>query len=416
MISRDRVRSTVAHRVPDRVPIDMGAMRSTGIMSIAYNRLKRKLGFSELPTRMYDLVQQLACPDDKVLDRFGIDVVDLGNLLTREPSLWKEWTLPDGSDCVVPHWLDYGYSDEKGRMELYHPDGDLVGVMPDGCLYFEQPYYPLAGKSIPASTEELEATMAKVVWAYPPCSPWDQAGEGHFWDWLGEASKAARASTDRAILLSFGGNLLEWGQFLFSNADFLVMLKAEPRKAERLLDMLVEIHMEKLERLVRAVGDSVDILVMGDDLGMQNGLQISPEMYRYFFKHRHGKIYRYVKDNSDMLVFLHSCGSISSVIGDLIDIGVDILNPVQTSAAGMDPKRLKEEFGRHITFWGGGCDTHRVLPKATPEDVDGHVRERIEILAAGGGFVFNQVHNVMADVPPENVIAMLDAALKYGGY
>ena len=416
MTSRDRILSALQHRAPDRVPIDFGAMRSTGIMTIAYNRLKERLGFGGLPARMYDLVQQLAYPDDEVLDRFQVDVLDLGSLLTRDSSLWKDWTLPDGSDCKVPHWLKYGYSKEKKRIELYHPDGDLVGVQPDGCLYFEQPYYPLADGDIPATIEELQAKMAKVVWAYPPCSPWDRAEEDGFWDWLSKAAREARASTDRAIMLAFGGSLLEWGQFLCSNENFLMMLKAEPRKAGKLLDMLTEIHLEKLANLVRAVDDSVDILVLSDDLGMQTGLQIPPDMYRRLFKPLHKKIYSYIKDNSNMFVFLHCCGSIAPVIGDLIDAGVDIINPVQTSAVRMEPRRLKDEFGKHITFWGGGCDTQSVLPYATPEEVQEHVKERISIFADEGGFVFNQVHNVMANVPPENVVALFDAAIKYGQY
>jgi uroporphyrinogen decarboxylase len=217
-------------------------------------------------------------------------------------------------------------------------------------------------------------------------------------------------------MLGFGGNLLEWGQMLCSNENFLMMLAAEPKKAARLLDMLTEIHLESLPQVIQAVGDAVDILQMGDDLGMQTGMQVSPEMYRRFFKPRHQKMYRYVKDNSDMAVFLHSCGSMSAVIADLIDIGVDIINPVQTSAVNMEPKRLKDEFGQHITFWGAGIDTQRVLPNATPEEVRKAVKERMDIFAPGGGFVFTQIHNIMADVPPENIVAMFDAALEYGKY
>jgi uroporphyrinogen decarboxylase len=365
---------------------------------------------------MYDLVQQLAYPDSEVLDRFQIDAVDLGNLLSQDASLWKDWRLPDGSGCKVPDWFNPSSNKKKKRLELFDFDGDLIGVMPDGCLYFEQSCYPLTDGNIPATTEELQKKMAKVIWVYLPCPPGDRAQQEDYWEWLGKAAAQARASTERAIMMGFGGNLLEWSQMLCSNENFLMMLAAEPKKAERLLDMLTEIHLENLEQVVQAVGSSVDILQMGDDLGMQTGMQISPEMYRRFFKPRHKKIYRYVKDNSDIFVFMHNCGSTSAVLTDLIDIGVDILNPVQTSAAGMDPKRLKDEFGRDITFWGGGCETQGILWNGTPRDVEKHVKGRIDILAPGGGFIFNQVHNIMADVPPENVIAMLDAALKYGGY
>jgi uroporphyrinogen decarboxylase len=155
---------------------------------------------------------------------------------------------------------------------------------------------------------------------------------------------------------------------------------------------------------------------MGDDMGTQETSQISLGMYRDLVKPRHRKIYQYVKEHSRLYVFLHSCGSIYNLIPDLIDVGVDILNPVQTSAAEMDPIRLKKEFGDKVTFWGGGCDTQSVLPHATPEEIEAHVRERIQILAPGGGFVFTQVHNVQSNVPPENIIAMFNAVKKYQNY
>ena len=416
MTSRERIYRTVKHHAPDRVPIDFGAMRSSSIMSIAYNGLKERLVFGDIATRMYDLVQQLAYPDDEVLDRFNIDAVDLGNLITQSSSLWKDWKLPDDSDCKVPQWFNPKYDGEKNRLELIDNDGDLVGIMPDGCLYFEQSCYPLSDGTIPASTKELRAMMGKVIWAYLPCPPGDKAQEADYWEWLVKEAVKARALTNRSIMMGFGGNLLEWGQMLCSNENFLMMMAGEPKKAERLLDMLTEIHLEDLEKVIQVVGNSVDILQMGDDLGMQTGMQISPEMYRRALKPRHKKIYNYIKDNSNMFVFMHNCGSTYPVIGDLIDIGVDIINPVQTSAAGMNPKRLKEEFGQYITFWGGGCETQGILYNGTPKDVEEHVKERIDILAPGGGFVFNQIHNIMADVPPENVIAMFDAALKYGEY
>jgi len=407
--SRERVLTAIKHREPDRIPLDLGAMESSGIMAIAYNKLKEKLGFKK-PARMYDLIQQLAYPDEEILDRFQIDAVDLGNLLTQDLSLWKDWKLPDGSDCKVPLWFNPTYNKEKKRLELFDADGTLIGIMPDGCLYFEQCCYPLADGNIPATTKELQAKMAKVIWAYLACPPWNKYKENNYWEWLSKAVIKARNATERAIMMGFGGNLLVWGQLLCRNDNFLMILSGEPNKAEKILDMLTEIHINNLRKVIQAVGNSIDILRMGDDLGMQTGMQISPEMYRHFFKPRHKRIYRFIKDNSNIFVFLHSCGSIYPVIGDLIEIGVDIINPVQTSAANMDPKKLKDEFGKYITFWGGGCDTQKILWSATPEEIKKHVQEQIEIFAPGGGFVFNQIHNIMADVPPENIIAMLDTA------
>jgi uroporphyrinogen decarboxylase len=223
-------------------------------------------------------------------------------------------------------------------------------------------------------------------------------------------AKRLSETTDFAIMAGFGGNLLEWGQFLCRNDQFLMDLVENPRKSEALLDRLTEMHLENLEKLLDAVEGHVQIIQMGDDLGTQLAPQISPQMYRRFFKPRHQLIFERVRRRSGIHVFLHSCGAIAPLLPDLIEIGVEIINPVQTSARGMEPEKLKREFGRELTFWGGGCDTQRVLPYGTEREIDGHVRRRFEILAPGGGFVFSQVHNILPNVPPRNIVAMIEAA------
>jgi uroporphyrinogen decarboxylase len=174
--------------------------------------------------------------------------------------------------------------------------------------------------------------------------------------------------------------------------------------------------METLSRLLPRLRGSVDFVVVGDDLGMQTGPQLSPETYRELFLPRHKKIYSYARQLSGAHIFMHNCGGIYQLIGALIEAGVEVLNPVQTSARYMEPERLKREFGRDITFWGGGCDTQHVLAHGTPEQVREDVRRRLEVFMKGGGYVWNQVHNIMADVPPENVVAMLEAAYEFGRY
>jgi uroporphyrinogen decarboxylase len=217
-------------------------------------------------------------------------------------------------------------------------------------------------------------------------------------------------------LAGFGGNLLEWGQFLCRNDQFLVDLIESPRKAEALLDRLTAIHLENLEPFLDAVEGFVQIIQMGDDLGTQLAPQISPAMYRRFFKSRHRQIFERVRRRPGLHLFLHSCGAIAPLLPDLIEIGVEIINPVQTSARGMEPEWLKREFGKHLTFWGGGCDTQSVLPHGTEREIDQHVRKRFEILAPGGGFVYTQVHNIMPNVPPRNIVAMIEAAKTYRRY
>jgi uroporphyrinogen decarboxylase len=227
---------------------------------------------------------------------------------------------------------------------------------------------------------------------------------------LARGARRFRRSTERAIVGLFGGNLLEIGEFLFRMDNFLAMLAAEPREVHRFLDALTEHHLANLERFLAAVGEHIDVIVFGDDLGMQTGPLISPAMYREFFKPRHSRLWKRAKELAPVKVMLHSCGGIRELIPDLIDAGLDAVNPVQTSCEGMEPGELKGEFGSYLVFWGGGCDTREVLPYGSPEEVRRHVRERVRILSPDGGFVFQQVHNVLANVPAENVAAMLEAA------
>jgi len=222
-----------------------------------------------------------------------------------------------------------------------------------------------------------------------------------------------RRRTDRAIVGLFGGNLLEWGQFLCRNDQFLYLLAAEPLEAHRLLDALVELHLQRLETFLGAVGKSIDIILFGDDLGMQTGPQMSMEMFREFFKPRYQRMWGRVKELADVKIMLHCCGGVGPLLDDLIEAGLDAINPVQISCATMDPAALKKDFGKRLCFWGGGCDTRGILPQATPAQVRQHVLEQLRIFAPGGGFVFQQVHNIMADVQPENITAMFDAIAEY---
>ena len=195
--------------------------------------------------------------------------------------------------------------------------------------------------------------------------------------------------------------------------NFLMDLVAEPEKVEALLDALMERHMAVLAKACEAVGDVVDLIKFGDDLGTNGGPFMSPDTYRKLFKPRHTMLCEHVHKHSGMKPFLHSCGSIRALLPDLIEAGFDVINPVQTSCFGMEPAGLKKDFGNDICFWGGGCDTRTVLPYAPPREVKEHVKQRLEILTPGGGFVFNTVHNILPDVPPENVVAMFEAIREF---
>lgn len=399
MNSRERVLATIRHEEPDRVPIDLGAMGSTGIMAIAYRKLKQYLGIDAGQIRVYETMQQIAEIEQPILDRFHLDVVDVNNSWGSRPQAWKPWLLEDGSDAFVRVGFN-PQSDGAGGFVIKDSRGNIRSRSPQGCLYFEPVYHPLAKMT---AVEELQE--------WQPGQLSDQ-----YLDHVHERAKALYENTDYAILGAFGGNIIESGQSLRGWGQFMIDLATDPEFTHALLNKLTELHLANLKRYLDAVGDYIQVIQMGDDLGTQSASQVSLEMYREFIKPRHNAIYQYVRDHSDVAVFLHSCGSISNLIPEFIDEGVDILNPVQTSAANMEPKMLKQEFGDQMTFWGGGCDTQAVLPNATPAEIREHVRQRMEIFKPGGGFIFNQIHNVQADVPPQNIVAMLDAAWEFGGY
>jgi uroporphyrinogen decarboxylase len=401
MTSRERVLKSLEHIEPDHVAIDFGGHRSSGIAALAYSQLRKELELPEQPVKVYDIIQQLAIIDEDILERFGIDTIELGRGFSLDESCWSNWILPDGAPCKVPAWSLP--EREDGRWVLRSKSGHVIAHMPDGALYFEQCHWPfLEQEDLP----HLEDALDKCMWTaiVPPPGPFESDSNR-----LSQGAKELRQSTNRAIIGLFGGSLLETGEFLYRNDQFLMLLASEPRRAHTFLDKLTEYHISKLENYLDAVGDYIDVILFGDDLGMQTGPRISPRMYQDFFKHHHSLMWKTAKRISNVKVMLHCCGGIRELIPDLIEAGVDAINPVQISCTGMDAEGLKRDFGSEIVFWGGGCDTREILPKATPDQVAEHVKSQIEIFKPDGGFVFQQVHNIMADVPARNIITMFDA-------
>lgn len=405
MTPRQRVLAALNHETPDRVPIDLSGHRSSGIAAIAYRKLRAALGLPERTIRVYDPVQQLAIVDEDVLQRFGVDTIELGRGFALADEHWADWTLPDGSPCQMPIWALP--ERDEGRWILRSSSGRILAQMPDGALYFEQCYWPYLETD---DLDRLEEALAENMWCAVQSPPGPLSAGADGLQRLAEGAKQLRQKTDRAIIGLFGGNLLETGQFLYRNDGFLMLLAAEPKRAAEFLDRLVALHLENLEKFLAAVGPYIDIILFGDDLGMQNGPQISPQMYRELFKPRHSLLWHRAKELAQVKVMLHCCGGVRELLDDLIDAGLDAINPVQISCRGMAAQGLKADFGDRITFWGGGCDTHKILPTGSPDEIRQHVREQIALLKPGGGFVFQQVHNILADVPPENVLAMFEAA------
>ncbi len=403
MTGRERVLNALNHRQTDKVAIDFGGHRSSGIAAMAYPKLRQALGLEPRPVRVYDPLQQLAIIDEDVLERFQVDTIELGRGFAHDKNCWVDWTLPDGTPCQMPVWALP--QRQERQWVLRSASGRILAKMPDGAIYFEQCNWPFLEQD---DLDTLPEAMGENMWGGVASPPGPLASGPAGEKILVEGAKKLRQQSDRAIIGLFGGNLLELGQWLYRMDRFLMMMAGDPRRVHEFLDRLLEIHLANLERYLLAVGPYIDIIGFGDDLGMQNGPQMSPAMYREFFKPRHARMWRRAKELAGVKVMLHCCGGVRPILNDLIEAGLDAINPVQITCDGMGAAGLKRDFGDRLTFWGGGCDTRFILPQGTPDEIRKHVRQQVAILNPGGGFVFQQVHNILADVPPENIMAMLD--------
>jgi uroporphyrinogen decarboxylase len=409
MNSRERVLAALNHQEPDRVPVDFGGHRSSGIMAMAYAWLKRRLGISTGDIYVYDMVQQLAIVEEPVLDALDIDVVEMGRGFMQDDAAWKDWVLPDGTPCKIPAFVNVERRGEDWY--LLGPDGRELGIQKKDCLYFEQIYFPLLERGIQDDDfADLPDRLGETIWtgvATPGGHlPFDEQGLSQ----LADGARRFRESTERAVIGLFGGNMFEIPQFLYRIDHYLMYLAMYPEQIHRLSEKLCEIHLANLEKWLGAVGPYIDVILFGDDLGSQNGPMISPEMYREFVKPYHRRLWNRAKELANAKVMLHSCGGIEPLLSDMIEAGLDATNPVQITAKGMNAAHLKDRYGGKLTFWGGGCDTRDVLPNGTADQITRHVEEQIRIFSPGGGFVFQQVHNIMANVPPENVVTMFRTA------
>jgi uroporphyrinogen decarboxylase len=383
------------HRQPDRVPIDCGGTRQSGIAASTYHRLKQRLGL-HTPTRVYDVFQMLAEIERPVMERFGADCIGL-----LRPTVafgirnenWKPWELFDGTPVEVPRGFN-PVPDERGDLLLYGSDGSPVARMPKDGFYFDRlEKFPGA---VHADPEKLELPLL----SQEEC------------DYLHAQAEAYWQNTDLAIVAPMGPPYELF--FNLGTGDFqswMITLATEPEYVDALLTRIVDAWLENLRRFADAVGDRVQILQFNDDLGTQDAPFLSVRMFRERIFPHYKRGLDWVHRNTRMKVFMHNDGAIASLIPTLIEMGVDILNPVQTTAVGMDPVKLKRDFGDRIVFWGGACDCQHTLPFGTPEQVAREVRESIRILGPGGGYVLASVHNIQANVPPENVIALFDAAM-----
>lgn len=387
------------HQTPDRVPVDFGGSRVTGIGALAYNKLLRRLGIQEA-VHLYDIKQQLADPSLAVIDRMGGDVVQLHRLgpTTAMPFLmidrWKPGFLTDGSPCLVPEaYEEFRHPD--GLIEIVH-EGQVFARRTPESLYFDVCCAPLADAETPADIDAFE-------WL----DPWTTREE----EYLKRHIQDLYYGTDKAL---FGGlpmlvcSLFEISQVLFGFENFMTRLMTDRDLIEYWLEAKLRHDFEILEKFLAVAGPYLEAIQMNDDFGNQRALQISPKVYREVFKPRQKRWIDFVKARTSAKVFIHCDGAIEPLLPDFIEIGIDILNLQQTSAQALDAQRIKREFGRDLALWGGGVETQTTLAFGSIGDVERQVRERVRILREDGGFVFATMHNIQPDISPEKVLTVYD--------
>ncbi len=403
LTSRERVLTALRRTEPDRVPIDLGGMDSTGITAKAYQNLKDYLGIAEGIPQVYDPYQQVVKPEESVLRRVRADVLPV----PIEPREWRTDTLPDGKSIVAypAQWRTALQPD--GSELAFDPKGNPIAWRSVAGWYFEPMNPPLAHAETIADVETARAAIERFDWPFFADQSWDE---------LAARAKRLHDETPYALMGNFCAHFLAAGQMLRGFENFMIDLVANPALSDAIMNALLEAYMQRFERFAEAVGPYVQIVNINDDLGTQDAPHMSPRNYRARIKPYHSALCQFIKSHCDAAVFLHSDGAIEPLIPDLIEAGIDILNPIQVSAKGMDPTELKRKYGRDLVFWGGGCDTQHVLPFGTPDEVREEVKRRLEQLMPGGGFVFNTVHNIQPEVPPENVMAMYETVWEFGKY
>lgn len=381
MTPRERVLATLRHQEPDRVPYDLGATIYTGIHHLPYARLREALGLETRAPTIWHLSGQLAKVDEDVIRKLHIDAA---GALTKPSATWR-FELEEDEEYRY-------YTDEWG----------IRHRMPkDKGLYYDVCCSPLA---------EADDRHAIARHRFP--DPDDRTRLTG----LRDAANWARRNDLSFVMGSLGAGMFEMGQRLRGFTAFMEDLIINQPLAEALLDRILELKLAYWRRVLDELDGLVDIAAEPDDYGMQSGLFMSPALWRKLFKPRLRQLFTAIKRQAPVFIFFHTCGSVYDILPDLIEIGVDILNPVQVSAKNMNSARLKREFGEALTFWGGGVDTQEILPRGTPGQVKDEVTRRIHDLAPGGGFVFTTVHTIQADVPPENILAMWDTLQAEGAY
>jgi uroporphyrinogen decarboxylase len=382
MNPRERVMLALNHKEPDRIPIDLGGSICSSIHKSAYIELKKYLGMDLEEIKMADYVQQLPYLDEALLERFDVDfrMVQLPAATAADVDIFEEGAY-------------YAFIDRWGS-KLHMPK--------EGGLYFDWVDFPIK-----------EATMRALNnYAWPQPDPPEYNAQ------LRKQARHLYQETDYALVggAVIGGGIFEQPARTMGLENFFMALVSEPQFADRLMGQITDIYIESCNNYLEQMGEYLQVFTYWDDVCGQNGWLIAPDVYRKMVKPKQRRLVEAIRHKTDAKIYYHSCGAVFDLIPDLIELGFDILNPVQVSARGMDTRRLKKEYGRDIVFWGGGVDSQHILPFGRPKEVADEVKRRIDDLAPDGGFVFAIVHNIQALVPPENIVAAFETALQYGKY
>lgn len=385
MNSRERILAALAHKEPDRVPFDLGGTVVTGIQATVYQKLRKHIALPEKPAQIVDILQQIACVDDDMLDFLGVDVKNV----SPRSSAGYQIEIRDSAD---------------GQNSTLYDEYHIGWRMPkDGGMYYDMFDHPLSGR-----------LTAERIDTYTLPDPQEPAR------FVGMRESALKICKEQRALIvgNIYAGIFETYMWAHGYVDGYADWAAEPDLAKKLLRKFTDFQIAFLEKMFSVLeGIPIDVVHMADDMAGQNGMLISPASYRKMLKPLHKEMFDYIHQKTNAKVFVHACGSVRPIIPDLIEIGVDILNPVQVNAKDMDSNDLKREFGKDLTFWGGGVDTQSAFDERhTPDEVRADVRRRLDDLMPGGGFVFAAVHNIQNNVPPENIMAMWETVQQYGKY
>ena len=380
---RERLRTALSHEEPDRVPYDLGSTQVTTIHREAYLNLRRYLGLPEVQPKLMDVMQQAVIPDDDLLAALRVDT---RGVYPKVNTNWNIEPRREGDWLVI---------DDEWQCRHRMPEA--------GGHYYGLSRSPLDETMLTA--EDVDALA------------WPDPTDPRRWEGLREKAEALREAGLPVVMRGLCAGILEMACRLRPMDKFMMDLAMNEQAALRLLRKIAELKGAFWDAALADLGDVVDVAAEADDYGTQESMLVSPDMYRRLLKPLQAELFRVIRGRlKDGFVFFHSCGAVRPLIPDFVEIGVDILNPVHITAAGMEPAKLKRDFGETVCFWGGGVETQSVLPRGTKREVRDDVRRNLDALAPGGGYVFNTVHNIQVDVPPENVMAMWEALQDSGGY